>query len=437
MPPRCRSLVYSLVVLLLASVGCTPDKPNRTSETPEPSELGSAPQIKVLQEVPHGRLEDLGGLRLLRLWGTSSQRGTAHAQLLGQDIVDTLRAELNFNFGSHPAMLTTLRLALPVLVRLPASVQDELTAMMAALRTADLDLQMPGFERELDLFDLRLVTALDVIATMGCSGFTLWGDKVQGGGVLTARNFDWTNSGPHMLNQALLLVQHPEHGHATACVSWPGYLGAITAINQQGLAVFLHMANGGQGRQKNGALPTAVAARLLLEEAEPGSTFQQAKALLEQTSPPKGYLTRVVLPQVPADQSAPVRVFEASTQKVEERVEHEHCVVTNHFRSQAMLNGAEPATGSRYQQLAEHLANAPLGPQEAWQALRQVQAGGNAFATLHSLVFRAEPWVFELAIGQFEEDGEVLPAPQSPRRYVLAREQVFPDDFPEPGAEPR
>jgi hypothetical protein len=55
-----------------------------------------------------------------------------------------------------------------------------------------------------------------------------------------------------------------------------------------------------------------------------------------------------------------------------------------------------------------------------------VQRGGKrGFGTLHSLVFRSDPWCFELRLADSKPDGLVA-APASARRHALERSDVFP-----------
>ena len=60
--------------------------------------------------------------------------------------------------------------------------------------------------------------------------------------------------------------------------------------------------------------------------------------------------------------------------------------------------------------------------------LDSVQRGGHhGFGTLHSLVFRHEPWCFELRIATWDNERGIVPATASSRRFALSREQVFAD----------
>jgi hypothetical protein len=276
-----------------------------------------------------------------------------------------------------------------------------------------------------------------VFGLMGCSGFTVWGDRAVGGGVLTARNFDWPYTGPHLLEGTILLVQHRPDGVTTASVSWPGYVATVTGISSEGVAAFLHVGTAKVTyTPEPDSWPAAVAARRLLEKlraATPAAeSFAEVKDLLSYTSPPAGYLTRVVLPRVP-ETGAPVAVFETDSKKtVRGGAIDTFSVVTNHFtvrkdgrdasrdslgREQQICNGVESYFGG---------GDEKVSPKEAWQLLTAVdRGGGRRFGTLHSLVFRHEPWCFELRLAVVDDRGRLVAATQSSRQFTLTKEQVF------------
>lgn len=383
----------------------------------------------------HGRIENVGGLRILRVWGTPEERGHAHGTLLGKEIATVLREEFTARFGRRLPLLDVARKSLPRLIDWPDDVRAEIAAMFAAMVATGADLDVPALERKLDLDDLRIANALDVFGMMGCSGFTVWGDEVDGGGVLCGRNFDWPFTGRHMIDSVLLLVQHPDDGVATASVTWPGYVATVTGISAEGIAGFLHVGTGKVTfTPEPESWPIAVAVREILQRqrANAGAeAFGAAEKLLGYTSPPAGMLARIVLPAAPAG-DVPVGVFECDSKKVE-RARIERCeIVTNHFLSRTDGRPASGDSKGREQSIKKDLdawrttGDERVSIDEAWQALVRVQrGGGHAFGTLHSVVFRAEPWHFELRLGEYGEQG-LIAAPVADRRHVLAREQVFP-----------
>ncbi len=380
----------------------------------------------------HGRVERHGDLRLLRLWGGPSDRGYAHGVLLAQEIAEMMRREFAARFASRPGLIEQARAALPRLIEYPEDVDLELRALWRGLRARDVDLHMAALGRAFDETDLRVANALDVFGLMGCSSFTVWGEQVEGGGVLTARNFDWPLTGAHMLEQTLLIVQEHEDGRAVASVAWPGYVGTVTGVSADGVAAYLHVGSARLSLPEPSSWPSAIAARKALEAKGRGAArLAAAEDHIEYTSPPVGYMTHVVLPEVP-DEGSPAALFEADARKcVVDGARPGPFVLTNHFR---LRDDGRPSNGdsvARERTLTRGLAaccdleDCLVDLDEAWSMLASVEVGGRrGFGTLHSLVFRHDPWVFELRVAAQGPDG-VVAAPSSARRHRLSRAQVF------------
>jgi len=265
----------------------------------------------------------------------------------------------------------------------------------------------------------------------------VWGDRAVGGGVLTARNFDWPLTGDHMLSHTILLVSHLPNGRAVASVTWPGFVGAVTGVSSDGMAAFLHV---GSAKitltPEPSSWPTSIAARAILEHGagEPAAVFANARRLLGNTSPPAGFLTHVVLPTATAN-DAPAMVFETDAKScVPGAASPGPVVVTNHFRTRQDGREASGDSLGREKKIVSgisgcfEIGDKQVSVAEAWDMLASVdRGGGHAFGTLHALVFRHEPWCFELRVGTHGDRG-VVAAPQSERRHVLTRRQVFGDD---------
>lgn len=394
---------------------------------PEPS-ADATPDASPL----HGRLEQHGSLRIVRVWGTPQQRGFAQGMLLGNDIADVVRKEFQARFARKEGMLQLARNSLSRLVQFPPDVAQEIEALFLGVEASGADRDMPELGRKFDLQDLQVANALDVFGLMGCSGFTLWGDEVEGGGVLTGRNFDWPFTGPHMIDNVVLLVEHDEHGFATASVAWPGYVATVTGINQDGVAAFLHVGTGEiTWSPEPESWPTAVAAREILEQVHgAASDFEKCKELLAYTSPPAGYIPRVVFPRVPAG-DVPIGIFETDRDSVVRAAVKGPVVTTNHFIGRSDGRTKSKDSANREKSLQRDIATCleagdhKVSPQEGWDMLQAVDRGGKrGFGTLHSLVFRAEPWFFELRIAE-AKDKELIPATRGSRRFVLTRDEVF------------
>jgi len=380
----------------------------------------------------HGRIETHQGLRVLRVWGTPAERGYAHGYLLAEDICKMMNTEFAARFARMPELLSQARAALPRLIEYPDEVDAELDALWRGFLARKPDRNMPELEREFDRTDLLVANALDVFGLMGCSSFTVWGEQAVGGGVLTARNFDWPLTGDHMLDQTLLVVQMPKDKVATASISWPGYIGTVTGISDDGVAAYLHVGNAKFSLPQPSSWPSAIAARKILEDgAQDTARLNKAREFLDYTSPPIGFITHVVLPRQRND-GPPAALFETNVGgPVFGDAPDGPVVVTNHFQTRKDGRRASRDSTGREQDVHKgisgcmNVGDRSVDPDEAWQILASVErSGSHRFGTLHSLVFRHEPWHFELRIGDHEQDG-LVGAPSSPRRYRLTREQVF------------
>ncbi len=399
----------------------------------------SAAQPATPQLVVNGRVETHAGLRVVHVWGTAQERGFAHGKLLGKDIAAILTAEFSARFSRMPGLLVQARAALGRVVTYPDDVRAEIEAVYAGLIASGASREMSELDRDFDLDDLLVANALDVFGLMGCSGFTVWGEQVVGGGVLTGRNFDWPFTGDHMLDSTVLLVQHLPGGRAVASVSWPGFVGSVTAVSSDGVAAFLHVGTGKITRTPEPeSWPTATAAQLALRAFAPNDAeagLAKVQDLLGYTSPPIGYLTRIVLPSA-LPGAPPLALFETDAKKcVRAPLPASPCVVTNHFLSRQDGRDASRDSLDRAKKVRAGI-DACLGDDdhevsidEAWQMLGSVQrGGGHAFGTLHSLVFRHEPWCFQLRLAEHGEKG-LVGAPGSDRRFELSREAVFPKEL--------
>lgn len=416
-------------MLLLASAFALAQVPAPPPVAPFAASAAVAPAVR-------GRVEQHGGLTVLRVWGTPQERGYAHGRLLAPRIAAVALTEFAARFARKQPLLEQARGAVGRLIEYPEDVQQELQGLWQGLQDSKVDLNMPELERSFDFTDLQIANALDVFGLMGCSSFTVWGGQAQGGGVLTARNFDWPLTGPHMLEHTIVLVEHLAGGRAVAGVTWPGFVGTVTGVSSDGVAAFLHTGSATITlAPEPSSWPTAIAARAILERGagEPEVVVKTCQELLGFTSPPAGFLTHVVLPKAPKD-GPPAMVFETDSKQCVPAAEPAgpH-VLTNHFRTRTDGRKASKDSLDRERTLVQgvggcfDVGDKVVSVDEAWQILGSVQRGGTRpLGTLHALVFRHEPWCFELRVATRGEQG-LVPAPASPTRFALTRKQLFAD----------
>ncbi len=92
------------------------------------------------------------------------------------------------------------------------------------------------------LYDIAL--SFEHSPLLGCTSFALTGAASAGGHVLLARNFDF-EAGPIFDEKKAVFLVREEGRIPYASVSWPGLVGAVTAMNAEGVALVVH---GGRAR---------------------------------------------------------------------------------------------------------------------------------------------------------------------------------------------
>lgn len=213
-----------------------------------------------------GRLLERDGLPVLELWGEPEQAAYAEGWLLADRLVPlfddyVLDEEFVPDRQVYDALLIpSVRLQF---VWDEASIR-RLEALMAGVRDR---LGAPPrsrlLDRELKLEDLMAVNALADWFGMFCSTLTVWGMRTADGLPLTARNLDFPHN-ESMARAQIVKIHHASRGRSGYIeVSWPGLVGVYTAMNADGVGVFMHDAPGLAPSHANGFTPRSI----ILDEA--------------------------------------------------------------------------------------------------------------------------------------------------------------------------
>ena len=371
------------------------------------------------------KLIDVAGLPVLRLSGTPHEMGFAHGQALAAGIKEGIE-EFCIKYRCHGirARYEQIRKRVETELRFPDAIVDELTGMLDGMKASGVDLNEPLLKRELALVDLEMLNSVDHWGLFGCSGITAWGSCTQDGDVLTSRNFDFDVDPQKwaIVRSGLVLVFEPKAGRAFASFAFPGMVGVTTGVNEEGLACFLHVANGTFGGGDEGrTLPITLLARELLEECQPADAAPLARDLLKEARVRNSFLFRVV---TPGKEAPPTTVFEIDSRGFSEQAlpdvakgDPPLLIATNHYRTREEVFAAIPDSKIRYANLDECAkkclagGNHVIDPLEAWAALETV-AQEAPIVTLHSLVFlprTLDLWVAFSKVG--EKSGRPISAP--------------------------
>ena len=219
--------------------------------------------------------------------------------------------------------------------------------------------------------------ALQSMMLVGCTSFGAWGDKTENGSMLLGRNFDfWV--GDRFADNKIVAFYKPDKGHKFAFVTWGGFTGVVSGMNDQGLTVTINAARsdipwGGA------ATPVSLVAREVLQYA---SNIHEA---IEVASRRKMFVSESFLIGSAIDHKAVIIEKTPDTLAVYDPGGNSiQC--TNHYQSKAfehqklnMEQKEKSASVYRYQRLQELMQQSyPLTPQKMANILRDRRGLHNA-----------------------------------------------------------
>lgn len=217
--------------------------------------------------------------------------------------------------------------------------------------------------------------ALQNMMLVGCTSFGAWGVKTQDGSMLLGRNFDfWV--GDKFAENKIVAFYQPEKGHKFAFVTWGGFVGVVSGMNDAGLTVTINAAK--SNIPKGAATPVSLVAREVLQYA---SNIEEAIAIARKRTMfvSESFLVgsakdgkAIVIEKTPKE----LHVYDANS---------DHVLCTNHYQSEGFKNQelnveqkAQSASVYRYNRLQELMSdNYPLTPNKVAGILRDRRGMGN------------------------------------------------------------
>jgi len=234
-----------------------------------------------------GELVEVKGLRVLRLRGTPRERGYAHGYLLAREVMQLFNRYGGMIARDRESYETVIRREIRERFDFPDEVREEVAGMLSGLQARLGDAGLATFlGRPIDQTDLLAVQALPDWYPIACSSFVAWG-RLSPGGPVAGRNLDFFVH-PVLLDNHIIIVNARSGAgdaaqRAWATITWPGLVGALTGINEDGTVAFIHDANARLGQAPKGCLPRMLAARRILELAGADAPATDALALLKKT----------------------------------------------------------------------------------------------------------------------------------------------------------
>jgi len=106
--------------------------------------------------------------------------------------------------------------------------------------------------------------ALQNLALVGCTSFGTWDDASEDSTMIIGRNFDFY-VGDNFAKNKIVMFENPAQGYKFMSVTWGGFIGVVSGMNEKGLTVTI---NAAKSSIPNGsATPVSIVAREILQYA--------------------------------------------------------------------------------------------------------------------------------------------------------------------------
>ena len=192
--------------------------------------------------------------------------------------------------------------------------------------------------------------AVQNLALVGCTSFATWGSHSADSSMIMGRNFDfWV--GDKFSEDKIVAFFNPSSGHKFMIITWGGFIGAVSGMNDQGLAVTINAAK--SDIPTSSATPVSLVTREILQYA---GNISEAIAIAKKR---KMFVSESFLVASAADHKAVI--IEKTPTDLDVYDPHQNYILcTNHFQGKEFLHTkknqqqiSESASEYRYQRLKE------------------------------------------------------------------------------------
>ena len=369
-----------------------------------------------LTEEVNGTLTEIEDVSILRIWGTSFEKGYAHGYLLAEDIVTMLENFIaNSTFGLNAATWENQVIPSIGMFTIVPRFEQELEGMLEGIeaRKAAGTVHLACLGRDMLYEDLAAINIGPDFFSLGCSSFAGWESMTTDGRTITGRNFDWTEI-PGVFEDQFVIAYIPEPGNEElgfVTINWPGIIGCFTVMNEEGVTLNINDTNGYSPTETSGFHPRILIYREAIESAHAETAVSDVENVLKSrmTSTPQNLM--VTMPHMNGNACSVVFEYDGdlsvengvTVREPEDGILYQIC--TNHCRERK-----PPVECDRYallstqlEELATNAGENRLTKEKAWELLEGVAQGSG---THHRVIFEPNQKLIHVALSV------VVPAPQ-------------------------
>lgn len=194
--------------------------------------------------------------------------------------------------------------------------------------------------------------AVQNLAMVGCTSFGTWGSMSADSTMIIGRNFDFY-VGDKFAEDKIVAFFNPTKGHKFMTITWGGFIGAVSGMNDQGLSVTINAAK--SDLPTSSATPVSIVTREILQYAK---NINEAIAIAKSR---KMFVSESFLVASALDNKAVIIEKTPDSLEVYDP-KKEMIVCTNHFQSNGLGKTKmnieqenESASSYRYQRLMQLL----------------------------------------------------------------------------------
>lgn len=254
-------------------------------------------------------------------------------------------------------------------LNVPEEYQTEIYGV-SQYTSPEFDNIAPQYQRGLYLHAAHDIGhALQDLALVGCSSFAAWNEKSEDGNLILGRNFDFYVNDAFAENKIIAFVK-PKEGHNFMMVTWPGMIGTVSGMNQQGLTVTI---NASKSKIPLVAkTPISILTREILQHAQ---NIDEAIAIAKKR---KVFVSESIMVGSANDNKAILIEVSPKKMDVYDMPNTSQLICSNHFQGEAFKDdkrNQEQIVNShseyRFERMQELLSeNKKINPQIASEILR-------------------------------------------------------------------
>lgn len=330
--------------------------------------------------------QNSSGLWEMYLEGNGYERGIAHGKLtkeLGeiQEIafIDQIRLLI-----PSDAYLNFLKFFVAYFNRhLPDHITKEYQQEIygVSLFASDLfDFVAPKYYRILNYHGAHDIghALQDKNMTVGCTSFGAWGKNTEDGNLIIGRNFDFYSGDAFAKNKIVAFVK-PDSGYAFAYVTWAGFTGVVSGINQEGLCVTINASK--SDIPTGAATPISLLAKEILQYSKNSA---EAFAIAEKR---KTFVSESILIGSATENRAFIIEKTPTRVNMHSETNDNVLVCPNHYTSKYFsndytnnLNRIESSSEYRFNRMRELITSKKeLNPEKVAEILRDTKGNENKF----------------------------------------------------------